>query len=84
MSLRGSVPFDSESSDEEIEAVLHKRAITWVNTISGQVDSARIDVDKQFKIVRKNGNEKIKADFITFCSAEGYRAVYLKSIVAVS
>jgi hypothetical protein len=41
-------------------------------------------VDKQFKIVRKNGNEKIKADFVTFCGAEGYRAVYLKSIVAVS
>ena len=84
MSLRGSVPFDAESTDDEIEAVLHKRSITWINTISGQVDSARIDADKQFKIVRKNGNEKIKADFVTFCCAEGYRAVYLKSIVAVS
>lgn len=83
-SLRGSLPFDAESSDDEIEAVLHKRSITWVNTISGQVDSARVDVDKQFKIVRKNGNEKIKADFVTFCSSAGYRAVYLNSIVAVS
>ena len=84
-SLRGSLPFDAESSDDEIEAVLHKRSITWVNTISGQVqDSVRVDVDKQFKIVRKNGNEKMKGDFITFCTTEGYRAVYLKSIVAVN
>lgn len=84
-SLRGSLPFDDESSDEDIQAVLHKRSITWVNTTSGQVQySVRVDVDKQFKIVRKKDNEKIKADFITFCSTEGYRAIYLRSIVAVN
>ena len=84
-SLRGFLPFDAESSDDEIEAVLHRKTITWVNTVSGQVqDSVRVDVDKQFKIVRKNGNEKIRADYITFSTDEGYRSVYLKSIVAVN
>lgn len=83
--LRGSLPFDEASTDDEIEAVLHRKAITWVNTISGQIqDSVRVDVDKQFKVVRKNGNENIKADYITFSTSEGYRAVYLKSIVAVN
>lgn len=83
LAARGSLPFDSESSDDEIEAVLHRKSITWLNTISGQVYSAFVDADRQFAIVRKNCNEKIKADYITFSTKFGYRAVYLHSIVAV-
>lgn len=79
MGLQGSLPFDSESDDEEIEAVLHGRTITWVNRMSGETDSAFVNADKQFQ-VKRNGH-----DYITFCDAarSGFRSVYLDSIISV-
>lgn len=82
--LRSSLPFDEHSSDEEIEAVLHRKRVTWISTLSGLIDSAQVNADNQFQIVRKNGNDKIKADYISFSTARGYRAVYLHSILAVA
>lgn len=85
VAVQGPLPFDHESDDAELEAVLHKRTITWVNSISGELDSAFVDADKQFQVIRKNGSEACRGDQIGFCdpTAGGYRAVYLNAIVSV-
>lgn len=79
--LRGSLPFDSESDDDELEAVLHRRTVVWINRFTGQADSAFVNADKQFDVVRMDNDR----DQIHFCDSAhgGYRAVYLNSIVSV-
>jgi hypothetical protein len=84
----GSLPFDHESTDDEIKTVLLGRAITWVNRQSGQLDSAVISSNpKQFKVVR-NGHDYV--DFVQAAATgfsqygDGFKAVYLDSIVSVS
>lgn len=71
-----SLPFDSESTDDEIKVALNRRSITWINRQSGQVNSAIVG-GKLFKVVR-NGH-----DYISFVDDFGFHAVYLDSIVSV-
>ena len=96
-SLQCSLPFDHESSDEELKDVLIGRTIVWVNRISGETDTAQISTDPKHFKVNRNGH-----DFISFVNpipqrvlasfgkpnmesdTYGFRSVYLDSIVSVS
>lgn len=79
--LRGSLPFDGESDDGELEAVLHNRKITRVNRLSGQVNEFYINADRKFKVVRR---EVASEDYVEFIDATGWHAVNLRSIVSVA
>lgn len=76
-SVQGSLPFDHESTDAEIKAVLNNKSIMWINRISGQLNTATVG-GKQFKIVNSDCPRQIH-----FCDSFGYHAVYLDSIVSV-
>ena len=85
--MQGSLPFDHESTDEELKAVLKGRTVTWVNRFSGQLNSAVVsDNPKQFKVIRE---PKPQVHFVypvqrrTMIDTFGFRAVYLDSIVSV-
>lgn len=96
-SLQGTLPFDHESSDDEIMDMLYGRTITWINRQSGQQDSATVGGNtKHFKVIR-NGHDYI--NFVYPIPARvlanfgktnmevdtfGFRSVYLDSIVSVS
>lgn len=77
-SVQGSLPFDHESTDAEIETVLFKKDITWINRISGQLHSAHVGGVKQFAV--KNGDCPRQIQFI---DDYGFHSVYLDSIVSV-
>ena len=76
-SAQGTLPFDHESTDKELKAVLFNRSITWVNRLSGALYSAVVG-GKMFRVV--NGDVPRQ---ISFCDSYGYHAVYLDSIVSV-
>lgn len=76
-----------EQTDDEIAEQLLGKTITWVNTISGKVDIAMIgDNPRQLRVIR-NGHDYI--DFVQRPRGkderfgDGYRSVYLDSIVKV-
>ena len=71
-------PFDHDSSDDEVRAVLHKRTVTWINRTSGHCDHATVATI--YQIVRRGGVD----DYITFIDRCGYHSVYLNQIVGVS
>lgn len=94
--LQGSLPFDHESTDDELKDVLVGATVVWINRWSGETDTAQISTDpKHFKVAR-NGH-----DYISFvnpipqrvlaqfgkaqmdCDTYGFRSVYLDSIVSV-
>ena len=94
--LRVSLPFDHESSDDELKDVLIGRTITWVNRMSGDTETAEISTDPKHFHVRRNGHDYI--DFVrpipqrvlaNFGKSHmesdtyGFRSVYLDSIVGV-
>lgn len=77
--LQGSLPFDHESSDDEIKLMLLKRSITWVDSL-GRLNTATVNAGKYgdlFKVVR-NGH-----DYIDFVDEYGFHSVYLDRIVSV-
>lgn len=94
--LAGSLPFDHESTDEELKDALIGRTIVWVNRWSGDTDTAEISTDPKHFEVNRNGH-----DYINFvypipqrvlarfgkehmeCDTYGFRSVYLDSIVRV-
>jgi len=95
--LQCSLPFDHESTDEEILDALYGLEITWVNRISGEMDTAIVggSRSKHCKIVR-NGHDYINFVYqipqrvlANFGKAQmesdtyGFRSVYLDSIVKV-
>lgn len=93
--LAGTLPFDAESTDEELKDALIGRNVTWVNRHSGETDSAMVSTDpKHFKVTR-NGHDyltfvypipqRVLANFGKVQDAEtyGFRSVYLDSIVSV-
>jgi hypothetical protein len=77
-SVQGSLPFDHESTDAEIKAVLLGKGITWINRISGQLNSAVVGGAKHFAV--KNGDCPRQIQFI---DDYGFHSVYLDSIVSV-
>jgi hypothetical protein len=84
--LQGSLPFDHESSDEEIKLVLFQKEITWVNRLSGRMRTEIVGGRRHFKVVRRDD----KHDYIDFVSVPPrgelpvFYAVHLDSIVSVS
>jgi hypothetical protein len=81
-SLQGSLPFDHESTDAELKLVLKNKQIAWINRISGNIHTAVVTINKQFKVDRDKHN-------ITFIDGTGagafpaFRSVCLDSIVSV-
>lgn len=76
-SISGTLPFDHESTDEEIKAKLNGKRVAWVNRMSGMMYSAVVG-GKMFKVVGNNEHR-----YIDFADSFGYHAVYLNSIVSV-
>lgn len=88
VSMQGTLPFDQESTDEEIKVALKGRTISWVNRMSGQVNSALVsDNPKHFSVIR-NGRDYVNFVYPVQRAHEyetyGFRAVYLDSIVGVA
>lgn len=63
--------------DDEIEHTLLGKRITWINSISGDVDSAEVLGRKTIKVYR-NGRDQVH-----FTDEAGFHAVYLDAIVSV-
>jgi hypothetical protein len=94
--LQGSLPFDHESSDAEIQEVLLGRTLTWINLTTGKVETAEVsDKPKHFSVCR-NGHDYV--NFVYPIPARvlsrwgkdhmesdtyGFRSVYLDRIVSV-
>lgn len=82
--VRGTLPFDRESSAEEIFAVLKPRinpVLIWVNRLSGQVQQDYIKTwSRHFKITSNKDGKLI----IHFAGAHQFNAVYVDSIIGVS
>jgi hypothetical protein len=76
--LTGHLPFNGDTPDDEIEHMLFGKCITWVNSVSGSTDSAIVGGRKTVRVVR-NGKA-----WIEFIDGNGFHAVYLNAIVAVS
>lgn len=94
--LQTTLPFDHESTDQEVLDALYGRTITWVNRISGETDSATVGGNTKHCKVIRNGHDQISfvnpipqrvlAQFGKAqmdCDTYGFRAVYLDSIVSV-
>jgi len=56
--VQGTLPFDHESSDEEVKAVLNNKSIVWVNRISGALSSALVG-GKMFRVVNYGAPRQI-------------------------
>lgn len=65
----------AEADDAGVRALLDGRSIEWLNSQSGNIESAR--VAKLNKIVR-NGH-----DYVEFVDERGFHAVYIDKIVSV-
>lgn len=82
--LRTTLPFDRESTPEEIKAVLKKRTnpvIIWVNRLSGQAEQDYIKTWSRHLKVTKNKEGKI---IISFVGANCFHAVYVDSVIGIS
>jgi hypothetical protein len=83
-SLLTSLPFDKESTVEEVVAALRRHrnpTIVWVNRISGDVNSAMMRTGKRHNSVTANKEGKV---IIQFTDEHGFHAVYVESIVGIS
>jgi hypothetical protein len=84
--LQGSLPFDRESTDQEIKLALKDRNIAWINRLSGTVYQAVVGVSKQFKVIRAEDPVRDQISFVEVTPRgilPQFRAVYLNSIVSV-
>jgi hypothetical protein len=82
--LATSLPFDKESTANEVAAALKKHrnpTIIWVNRISGKVNSAMMRTGKRHNKVTTNKEGKV---IIQFTDETGFHAVYVESIVGLS
>lgn len=75
-SVEGSYDF-KDMADDEIELALLGKAVIWINSISGEVESANVEGRKTIKVYR-NGRDQIH-----FTDSLGFHAVYLDAIVSV-
>jgi hypothetical protein len=77
VAVTGSYDF-SEHTDDEVEHELLGRHITWVNSLSGEFDSAQVAGRKTLKVTSENCKRQIH-----FTDESGFHAVYLDAIVSV-
>lgn len=78
-SVQGSLPFDHESTDAELKAVLFGRTITWLSPTAGLLNSAVVGGKNVFKVVRK----ATCPTYIDFVDDTGFHSVHLDKIVSV-
>jgi hypothetical protein len=94
--LQGTLPFDHDSTDDEIRAALLGKTITWINRFSGQVETADVSPKPNHFSVCRNGNDYINfvypipARVMSRWGKEhmesdtyGFRSVYINRIVSV-
>lgn len=82
--VQGSYDF-SDMTDDEVEQALLGRRITWINSISGQADTAMVEGRKTLRVTRDSGDDTkaVKAQ-VHFTDTSGFHAVYLDNIVSVA
>jgi hypothetical protein len=79
-----TLPFDRESTPEEIKSVLKKRrnpTITWINRLSGGVSQDIAKTWSRYLKVEANKDGKV---IIHFVGEFGFHSVYLDSVIGVS
>jgi hypothetical protein len=83
IAVKGSYDFTG-MPDDEIEASLLGRRIVWINSISGQPDTAMVEGRKTLRVTRDSGEDmkSVKAQ-VHFTDTSGFHAVYLDAIVSV-
>ena len=83
-SLAVSLPFDKESTQAEVVAVLKRHrnpTITWVNRLTGQVHTGTIKSGGRNNRVTTTKEGKV---IITFADPFGFHSVYVRSIIGFS
>ena len=82
--LRTSIPFDSESTPEEIKAVIKTKVnptIVWVNRLTGGAEQDYIKTwSRHLKVTENKEGKKI----INFVGADRFRSVYVDSVIGFS
>jgi len=82
--LKGYVPFTHESTAEEVHVELKSYkvpTITWVNRMTGAVNTAMIKTKSRHFRITKNGDGKV---IINFADEFGFHAVYANSVIGVA
>lgn len=78
---RRSVPWDGESTPEEIMALINGKSISWVNLLTGGIHSARVLRDSKHNRLAEGKD----GPYISFVSVEGpFMNVSLRRIIEVS
>lgn len=86
MSAKGNLPFDAqETPAREILDMLLSRQISWVSSLTTEIESERIDMarnkgSKYYRIIRLTDGRR----YLEFISTNAFRAVYLDAIVSVN
>ena len=79
---RAQLPFDSNSSDEEVFKALGGKTIVWRNSRTREVERAVVAVNPGEKLLKMDvkGSRRV----FSFCSVKGpFRSVYLDAILEV-
>lgn len=83
-SLRTTLPFDKESTPEEIKAVIKDKVnptIVWINRISGSAEQDYIKTwSRHLKITQNKEGKKI----INFVGGHQFHSVYVDSVIGFS
>lgn len=83
-SLRTTLPFDRESTPDEIKAVIKTKVnptIVWINRLTGGAESDYIKTwSRHLKVTENKEGKKI----INFVGADRFRSVYVDSVIGFS
>lgn len=83
-SLRTTLPFDKESTPEEIKAVIKTKinpTIVWINRLSGNAEQDYIKTwSRHLKVTENKEGKKI----INFVGANQFHSVYVDSVIGFS
>jgi hypothetical protein len=80
---RKALPFDPETAEdaEVLQHVKHGCVLSWVNEISGDVDSARVNRPSPSGVVKIRHGKSGRS--VEFLGETGFRSVRVSSIVAI-
>lgn len=68
-------------ADNELEQLLFGATVSWINSISGEVQTAEVGGKRTMKVIREV--ESGARDQVHFVDSFGFHAVYLDAIVSV-
>lgn len=83
-SLRTTIPFDNESTPEEVRTWLKNRTnpvLIWINRLSGQIEQDYVKTWSRHLKTTRNRDGKV---IIHFVGANTFHAVYVESLIGVS